>query len=59
VTTAPLLLGFSPFWSLVISAIVAALLLNSLDAETLRAQQAEQKKLLDQQRAERAKQQKR
>jgi hypothetical protein len=59
VTTAPLLLGFSPLWSLVISAIVAALLLNSLDAETLRAQQAEQRKLVEQQRADRNKQQKR
>ena len=56
VATAPLLLGFSPFWSLVISAIVAALLLNSLDAESLRAQQAEQRKLLEQQKADRAKQ---
>jgi hypothetical protein len=51
--TAPMLLGVSPFWSLVLAAIVAAVLLNSMDAETLRARQAEQQKLLEQQRKQR------
>ena len=53
-TTAPMLLGFSPFWSLGIAAIAAAILLNSMDAETLRARQAEQQKQLDAQKKQRA-----
>lgn len=52
-TTFPMLLGGSPFWSLAIAAIAAALLLNSLDAESLRARQAEQQKQLERQRKER------
>jgi hypothetical protein len=51
--TAPMLLGVSPFWSLILAAIVAAILLNSMDAEALRARQAEQQKLLEQQRRQR------
>jgi len=51
--TAPMLLGVSPWWSLVLAAIVAAILLNSMDAEALRARQAEQQKLLEQQRRQR------
>jgi hypothetical protein len=51
--TAPMLLGVSPWWSLVLAAIVAAILLNSMDAEALRARQAEQQKLLEQQRKQR------
>jgi hypothetical protein len=51
--TAPMLLGVSPLWSLVLAAIVAAILLNSMDAEALRARQAEQQKLLEQQRKQR------
>ena len=51
--TAPMLLGLSPLWSLVLAAIVAAVLLNSMDAEALRARQAEQQKLLEQQRKQR------
>ena len=39
--TAPMLLGVSPWWSLVLASIVAAILLNSMDAEALRARQAE------------------
>ena len=35
--TAPMLLGFSPLWSLVIAAIAAGLLLNSMDMESMRA----------------------
>jgi len=53
VITAPMLLGVSPLWSLVLAAIVAAILLNSMDAEALRARQAEQQKLLEQQRKQR------
>jgi len=53
-TTAPMLLGFSPWWSLGIAAIAAAILLNSMDAETLRARQAEQQKQLAAQKKERA-----
>ncbi len=51
--TAPMLLGVSPWWSLVLAAIVAAILMNSMDAEALRARQAEQQKLLEQQRKQR------
>jgi hypothetical protein len=54
ITTAPLLLGGSPWWSLGIAAIAAAILLNSMDAETLRARQAEQQKQLAAQKKERA-----
>ena len=39
-----MVLGFSPLWSLAIAAIAALILLNSMDAETLRAQQAEQQR---------------
>jgi hypothetical protein len=53
-TTAPMLLGLSPFWSLGIAAIAAAILLNSMDAETLRARQAEQQKQLEAQKKQRA-----
>ena len=52
-TTAPMLLGFSPFWSLLIAAIAAMILLNSMDAETLRARQAEQQKQMAAQRKQR------
>lgn len=52
-TTAPMLLGFSPFWSLAIAAIAAAILLNSMDMESMRAHQLEQQKLLDQQKKQR------
>jgi hypothetical protein len=52
-TTAPLLLGFSPFWSLLIAGIAALILLNSMDAQTLRARQAEQQKQLAAQRNQR------
>ena len=51
--TAPMLLGGSPLWSLVLAAIVAAILLNSVDAEAMRARQAEQQKLVEQQRKQR------
>jgi hypothetical protein len=47
IITAPMLLGFSPLWSLVLAAIVAAVLFNSMDAESLRARQAEQQKQLE------------
>ena len=52
-TTAPLLLGLSAMWSLLIAAIAAIILLNSMDAEALRARQAEQQKLLAQQKKQR------
>jgi hypothetical protein len=59
--TFPMLLGGSPLWSFAIAAIAAVVLLNSMDAETLRARQAQQQKMLDQQKKEReaARQQKR
>jgi hypothetical protein len=53
-TTAPMLLGLSPFWSLAIAALAAAILLNSMDAEALRARQAEQQKQLEAQKKQRA-----
>ena len=46
-TTAPMAFGFSPLWSLAIAGIAALLLLNSLDAEALRAKQAEQQRQLE------------
>ncbi|MFP5283325.1 MAG: DUF6297 family protein, partial [Actinomycetes bacterium] len=51
--TAPVLLGFSPVWSLLLAAIVAGALFNSLDAEALRARQAEQQRLLEAERRQR------
>jgi Family of unknown function (DUF6297) len=51
--TFPMLLGGSPFWSLAIAGIAAMVLLNSMDAESVRARQAEQKKVLDEQRKQR------
>ena len=54
ITTAPLLLGLSPFWSLLIATIAAMILLNSMDAEALRARQAEQQKQLAAERKQRA-----
>jgi hypothetical protein len=54
ITTAPLLLGGSPWWSLGIAAIAAVILLNSMDAETLRARQADQQKQLAAQKKQRA-----
>jgi hypothetical protein len=51
--TAPMLLGFSPFWSLLIAAIAALILLNSMDAESIRAKQAEQQKALAEQKKQR------
>jgi hypothetical protein len=51
--TAPMLLGVSPMWSLVLATIVGMLLLNSMDAESLRARQAEQQKVLQEQRRQR------
>jgi hypothetical protein len=47
ITTAPMAFGFSPLWSLLIAGIAALILLNSLDAEALRARQAEQQKQLE------------
>ncbi len=54
IATAPMVLGGSPLWSLAIAAIVAGILLNSMDAESLRAQQADQRKLLEAQKKQRA-----
>jgi hypothetical protein len=51
--TAPMLLGFSPMWSLVIEVITAFILFNSFDSESLKAQQAEQKRLLETQKRQR------
>ena len=54
IITAPMLLGLSPVWSLLIAGICAAVLLNSVDAESLRAKQAEQQKLVEEQKKQRA-----
>ena len=51
--TAPMLLGVSPLWSLAIAGIAALILLNSMDAESLRARQAEQRQELERQRKQR------
>lgn len=51
--TAPMLLGFSPVWSIVIAVIAALILLNSMDAESLRARQAEQRQELERERKRR------
>jgi hypothetical protein len=51
--TFPMLLGGSPLWSFAIAAVAALVLLNSIDAESMRAKQAEQQKLLEKQRKER------
>ena len=51
--TAPMLLGFNPIWSLVIAAIAGMFLFNTTDLETMQARQAEQRKLLEQQRKQR------
>jgi Family of unknown function (DUF6297) len=51
--TAPMLLGVSPVWSLLIGGIAALILLNSMDAETMRAKQAEQQKMLAAQKKQR------
>jgi Family of unknown function (DUF6297) len=51
--TFPMLLGGSPFWSLAIAGIAALILLNSWDAESMRARQAEQQKMLEAQRKQR------
>ncbi len=48
--TAPMLLGFSPFWSLLLAGVAALVLLNSMDAESVRARQAEQRQELERQR---------
>ena len=53
-TTAPMAFGFSPIWSLAIAGIAALLLLNSLDAEALRARQAEQQRQLEADKKKRA-----
>jgi hypothetical protein len=53
IITAPMLLGLSPFWSLVIATIAGLILLNSVDAESLRAKQAEQQKLVEAQKKQR------
>ena len=54
IATAPMLLGFSPMWSLAICAVAALILLNSMDAESLRARQAEQQKELERAKKQRA-----
>jgi hypothetical protein len=52
-TTAPMAFGFSPLWSLLIAGIAALILLNSLDAEALRARQAEQQRQLEAEKKQR------
>ena len=52
-TTAPMVFGVSLLWSLLIAGIAALILLNSLDAEALRARQAEQQRQLKAQKKQR------
>ena len=52
--TAPMLLGFSSVWSLLLAALVALVLLNSMDLDSMRDKQEEQRKLLEQERKQRA-----
>ena len=54
IATAPMLLGFSPLWSLAICGIAALILLNSMDAESMRARQAEQQRELERAKKQRA-----
>lgn len=51
--TAPMLLGFSPVWSLAIEAVTALVLFNSFDADSMRARQQEAQRQLDLQKRER------
>jgi len=51
--TAPMLLGFSPLWSLAIEAITALVLFNSFDADSMRARQQDAQRQLDLQKRER------
>jgi len=51
--TAPMLLGFSPLWSLATEAITAIVLFNSFDAESMQARQKEAQRQLDLQKRER------
>ena len=51
--TAPMLLGFSPLWSLAIEAITAIVLFNSFDAESMQAKQKEAQRQMDLQKRER------
>ena len=51
--TAPMLLGFSPLWSLAIEAITAVVLFNSFDADSMRARQQDAQRQLDLQKRER------
>ncbi len=51
--TAPMLLGFSPLWSLAIEAITAIVLFNSFDADSMRARQQDAQRQLDLQKRER------
>ena len=51
--TAPMLLGFSPLWSLAIEAITAVVLFNSFDADSMRARQQDAQRQMEQQKRER------
>ena len=53
IATAPMLLGFSPLWSLAIEAITAIVLFNSFDADSMRARQQEAQRQMDLQKRER------
>lgn len=54
IATAPMLLGFSPLWSIAICVIAGLILLNSMDAESMRARQAEQQRELEKAKKQRA-----
>jgi hypothetical protein len=51
--TAPMLLGFSPLWSLAIEAITALVLFNSFDADSMRARQQDAQRQVELQKRER------
>lgn len=52
--TAPMLLGFDPIWSLLLAGIAGFILLGSFSSDEIKAKQAEQQRLLDQQKRQRA-----
>ena len=51
--TAPMLLGFSPLWSLAIEAVTAIVLFNSFDADSMRARQQDAQRQMELQKRER------
>lgn len=52
--TAPMLLGVAPIWSLALALICGVILLGSFNSEEMKAKQAEQQRLLEQHKRQRA-----